>query len=82
MALCVNCFFGILTCFLFTILVRWLHLKGKLNQIEWDMNTITAGDYTVEVKIKKSSFKKWFKEDYLKPGGDHSKEIPPSLSLK
>lgn len=76
MALCVNCFFGILTCLLFTILIRWLYLKGKLNQIEWDMSTITAGDYTVEVKIKKKSFKTWYKEQYMAPGGDYSKEIP------
>lgn len=75
-------FCGLMTCFLFTIMTRWLHHKGKINQVEWNMATITAGDYTVEMKIKAKSFKKWHKQEYMKEGGDHAQEIPSSLSLK
>lgn len=74
--------FGILTCCLFTIFTRWLYFKGKLNQVEWDMATITAADYTVEMRIKPKPYKAWFEQEYMKPGGDHSKEIPPLMSLK
>jgi len=45
---------------LFTIFVRWLYLKGKLNQVEWDMATITAADYTVEMAIKEKSYLAWY----------------------
>ncbi len=58
-------FTGLLICCLFTILTKWLHSKGKINQIEWNMATITAGDYTVELKIKPKSFKAWYENVYL-----------------
>lgn len=54
--LCVISFCGLMTCFLFTILTRWLHYKGRLNQVEWDMATVTAADYSVEVDIKKRPY--------------------------
>jgi hypothetical protein len=41
-----------------------MYLKGKINQVEWDMNTITAADYTVELKINKESYIEWSKEIY------------------
>jgi len=67
---------------LFTIFVRWLYLKGKLNQVEWDMATITAADYTVEMPIKEKSYLAWYQREYMKADGDFSKEIPALLSLK
>lgn len=35
----------------FTITIRYLYQGGKITQIEWDMSTVTAGDYTVEFDI-------------------------------
>jgi len=32
--------------------------------------------------IHKKNYIKWYKNEYKKPGGDASKEIPPSLSFK
>ena len=55
-SLCTVSFFGIFTCCLFTIFVRWLYMKGKINQVEWDVATITANDYTVEMKIRRSKY--------------------------
>jgi len=80
--LCVISACGILTCCLFTIFTRWLYFKGKLNQVEWDMATITAADYTVEMKVKGKAFRAWYENEYLKPGGDHEQEIPPMMSIK
>ena len=62
--------------------MRWVLKKGTINQIEWDINTTTAADYTVELNIDESSYKKWFENEYKKPGGDYSKDIPPAMSLK
>ncbi len=57
-----------------------MYLKGKINQVEWDMNTITAADYTVELKINKESYIEWSKEIYKT--GDKQREIPVTFSLK
>lgn len=37
--------------------------------MEWDMATITAGDYTVEWKIKPETYNNWLSNSYLIPGG-------------
>ena len=44
------------------------------------MNTITAADYTVELKINKESYIEWSTNVY-KPG-DKEREIPVTFSLK
>ena len=44
------------------------------------MNTITAADYTVELKINKESYIEWSTNVY-KPG-DKDREIPVTFSLK
>ena len=46
------------------------------------MNTITAADYTVEMNITEDNYKKWYENEYKKPGGDYSKDISPAMSLK
>jgi hypothetical protein len=80
--LCVIVFFGTIICSIFLLFVSWVHKQGKVNQIEWDFATITAGDYTVDMQINEENYKNWYHNEYLKPGGDSSKLIPPSLSLK
>jgi hypothetical protein len=57
-------------------------MKGKINQVEWDVATITANDYTVEMKIRRSKYKEWYEKEYKKPGGDYEKDIPPAMSFK
>lgn len=44
------------------------------------MATITAADYTVELKIQPNSFKVWYETVYMQ--GDYKNEVPSSLSLK
>jgi hypothetical protein len=43
--------------------------KVKLGK--WDISTVTAGDYTIEMKIPKVAFKKFKNEIYL-PDSDES----------
>ena len=65
---------------MFTIVVRWLYQGGKLQQLQWDMATITAGDYTVEFPIKEYSYKKWYQEHFLNQVDAHKKSTALSLS--
>ena len=80
-ALCTNVFFGSLTCLLFSAFVHWLYLAGKVHQVEWDLATASAADFTIEVSIKKGSYQKWYEESYKLRGQDLA-GISPSLALK
>jgi len=42
---------------MFTISLRHLFQGGKIQQLEWDMSTITAGDYTVEMTIDADDYR-------------------------
>ena len=50
--------------------------------MEWDMSTITAGDYTVEFKINPDNYRTWYNGEYRKPRGDFENGVSPALSLK
>ena len=70
---------GIAICIslLFLVQIRRLYQGGKIQQLEWDMATITAGDYTVEWKIKPETYNNWLNNSYLIPGGgkDQGKSV-------
>ena len=72
----------LLIAYLFTISLRHLFQGGKVQQLEWDMATITAGDYTVELKINSDDYRHWYNHEYKKPGGDFEKDISPAMALK
>ena len=38
--------------------------------MEWDMATITAGDYTVELRIDPDDYRHWYNNIFRAPGGD------------
>lgn len=71
-----------LIAYLFTISLRHLYQGDKIRQLEWDMATITAGDYTVELKIDKSHYLRWKESVYKRPGGDFENKVSPAMSLK
>lgn len=50
------------SCFVFLILIFYLKRQSKLLNLEWDIQTITAGDYTVEFEIQEKGYK-WFLEN-------------------
>jgi len=72
----------VLIAYLFTIMLRHLYQGGKVQQLEWDMSTITAGDYTVEFKIGADNYRQWYNNEYRKPNGDFEHDVSPALSLK
>lgn len=44
--------------------IDYVRSKAKNDFVEWDVKTITAGDYTVEVDIPKSMFEKYVSDIY------------------
>lgn len=68
--------------FLFTVSIRRMYQGGKIQQLEWDVATVTAGDYSVEFPIKAESYEWWKMEIYKAAGGDFENRVSPALSLK
>lgn len=71
-----------LICLFFTASIRWLFQGQKIKQLEWDMATVTAGDYSVELDISKDMYQHWYHTEFSKAGGDLSLRVAPALSLK
>ena len=73
---------AVLISFLFTVSIRSMYQGGKIQQLEWDMSTVTAGDYSVELPISKDTYMNWKENEYRKPGGDFENQVAPAISLK
>jgi len=49
---------------LFTVVfIDYLHQESKNNYIEWDVKTLTSGDYSVEFDIPKEFYDKFIEEE-------------------
>jgi len=59
-----------------------LYKGGKIQQLEWDISTVTAGDYSVEFDIPENTYQQWKREIYQAPGGESEQGYSPALSLK
>ena len=66
---------------LFVLVLQKLYKGGKIQQLEWDISTVTAGDYTVEFDIDKNHYSRWH-ETYNQSGGECEMGYAPALSLK
>ena len=53
-----------------------------MKQIEWDMSTVTAGDYTVEFPISKENFLEWKRFHYSNENGLKERGVSPAIGLK
>ena len=53
-----------LIAFCFIVLIYYMQRTSKLDQLAYDMNTITAGDFTVELDINNTQWKKFLTEIY------------------
>jgi hypothetical protein len=67
---------------LFFLFIIYTHSNQKLQQVEWDMATVTVADYAVEFQINPESYQRWYQREYCKVGGDKENKIAPGLSLK
>lgn len=71
---------GILIAFMFMLWIRWSFQGAKIDLLEFDVATITAGDYTVEVKFAKEEYNDWYENVYRPTLMDSG--ISTALALK
>lgn len=45
---------------LFVLVLKYLYKGGKIQQLEWDLSTVTAGDYSVEFVIPAQAYQIWY----------------------
>ena len=57
---------------LFVTALQMMFKGGKVKQLEWDISTVTAGDYTVEFEISEEGYRDWHQNSYEKRGGEKS----------
>lgn len=48
---------GLFICLVYLQVIRSLRQGAKIQALEWDLSTISAGDYTVEFDIKSKYYK-------------------------
>lgn len=67
---------------LFVLVLQCLYKGGKITQLEWDLSTVTAGDYSVEFEIPAKAYQLWYNRVYKQSGGEFEQGYSPALSLK
>lgn len=80
MALAVGTAF--LIAMLYTVAIRYMFQGGKIVQLEWDVATVTAGDFSVEFAIKKENYLHWKENVYRAAGGPFERNEAPAFALK
>jgi len=72
---------GLFICLVYLQVIRSLRQGAKIKSLEWDLSTITAGDYTVEFNIYSNAYKNWKQNEYIQ-GGAFSDGIAPVTAYK
>ena len=54
---------GIMMAMFFVLFIRWADKNQNIQQLEFDLDTITAQDYTIEFKIDKEIYRQWKDEN-------------------
>ena len=72
---------GISIAFIFMLWVRWAFQGSKVDLLQFDVSTITAGDYTVEIKFDTKDYNHWFQNVYEK-SEDKKRGVSPAIALK
>ena len=55
---------SILMAFMFLIWTRYAFQGSKILYLDFDVSTITAGDYTIEMKVPMDKYKDWLETEY------------------
>jgi hypothetical protein len=56
---------GVFGCFTFMAFVAFYLKSNEIHEVEYDVNTVTAGDYTVEMEINKKMWNKFKDSEYF-----------------
>lgn len=70
---------GVLSVFAYIIVLYYFKRTSKLKQVDWDIQTITPGDYTVQYEITDQAYN-WFLTNVYP--SDKNKGISIGASLK
>lgn len=73
---------GVFIALIFLLILRNLRTATKIKRLEWDLSTVTAADYTVQMPINKKAYLKWREEVYNAPDGPFTKGIAPMTAYK
>jgi hypothetical protein len=57
---------GSMNAFVFVCFLRYQFFDNQFTKDEWDLSTITVGDYSVELPLKQEAIVKWSENGYLK----------------
>lgn len=57
--------------FCFTMLIYYLRQISHIQMLDYDMNTITAGDYTIELNISEAQWKEFLSGEFELRSDDH-----------
>ena len=72
--------------FSFILLIYYLQKTSRLDQLEFDINTVSAGDFTVEINISTAMYNFFLDEHYNTVGVNTKEEsgenYSPALYLK
>jgi len=55
---------GVLGCFIFMAIVSYFLKSNEIHAVEYDVNTVTAGDYTVEMEVTKAHWENYKENHY------------------
>jgi len=72
---------GVFAVCLFSIVLYYFKTASKINRIDWDIQTITPGDYTLHYEITDEAYE-WFLSNVYSRNGDEEKGISIGSSLK
>ena len=72
---------GIFAASVFAIVIYFFKRTSKLNQLSWDVSTITPGDYTLYYEINDEAYE-WFIENIYRRNGDEENGISAGMSFK
>ncbi len=61
---------GVFIALFFVVFIDFLRSMFKNQYIEWDVKTITAGDYSVELEITEKMWQNFLKTEYKKDNPD------------
>lgn len=84
--LCLTCAIIIFAASFYMLVVSYLQETSKMDKQEYDMNTITASDFTVEMNISKEMYQYYLDNEYEPRGKDEidasGEKYSPALYLK
>jgi len=60
---------GVFIALFFVVFVDYMRSVFKNNFVEWDVKTITAGDYSVELNVTENMWKTFLANHYLESSG-------------